>query len=375
MRVLHVYRSYFPDPPGGLQEAIRQICLATQPLGIDNRIFTLSPSPNPRRVKCPEAIVERRRSWLELASCDFGGPEAFAAFGAAAREADLVHYYFPWPFADLLHLTEHKKPSLLTYISDIVRQKGLSQLYAPLMWRHLRSMDKIVYNAPNYAESSPILSHPSLKPRLQQISLGMAPDLLQTAPDPAILERLQLETGKPFALFVGVLRYYKGLHSLIEAAAALPYPIVIAGDGPKAGDLRSQAAVRGLGNVMFTGAISEAEKVALLRACRVFVLPSHLRSEAFGMVLIEAAMHAKPLISCEIGTGTSYINADGETGFVLPPEDAPVLAEALNRLLGDEALANRLGQAAYQRYARLFDGRTMGQAYADLYRRVLGART
>ncbi len=371
MKVLHVYRSYFPDPPGGLQEAIRQICLATQPLGIENSIFTLSPRPEPHRVHRPESVVIRRRSWFELASCDFGGPEAFATFRSLAQQADLIHYYFPWPFADLLRLAAPDKPAIMTYVSDIVRQKTLAPLYSPLMWRHLQAMDAIVYNAPNYAANSPVLTDPRLANRVHQIALGMAPDLLATRPNDDILQRLDLAPGQAFALFVGVLRYYKGLHSLIEAAASLPYPIVIAGHGPRADDLRAQAARLGVNNVKFAGPVSEAEKVALLRACQCFVLPSHLRSEAYGMVLIEAAMHAKPLVSCDIATGTSIINAAGETGFVVPPEAPPALANALDRLLSDAALAERLGQAARRRYNQLFDGRAMGQAYADLYHRIV----
>jgi rhamnosyl/mannosyltransferase len=102
------------------------------------------------------------------------------------------------------------------------------------------------------------------------------------------------------------------------------------------------------------------------------VLPSHLRSEAFGMVLVEAAMIGKPMISCEINTGTSFVNADGETGFVVEPGSPRALAEAMSRLLEDEALALQMGQAARRRYEQLFSGAALGQAYARLYRKVAG---
>jgi rhamnosyl/mannosyltransferase len=104
MRVLHVYRTYFPDPPGGIQEAIRQICLATQTAGVLNTIFALSSVPRPAEIDRPEGKVVRSRSWIAPASCDLGGVGALRRFAALAEQADVIHYHFPWPFADLLHL-------------------------------------------------------------------------------------------------------------------------------------------------------------------------------------------------------------------------------------------------------------------------------
>lgn len=103
--------------------------------------------------------------------------------------------------------------------------------------------------------------------------------------------------------------------------------------------------------------MSDAEKVALIKGCIALVLPSHLRSEAFGMVLIEAAMFNKPMISCEIGTGTSFVNLHEETGFVIPPENPVELHRALLILLKNERLASDFGNAARLRYELYFLGR------------------
>lgn len=124
--------------------------------------------------------------------------------------------------------------------------------------------------------------------------------------------------------------------------------------------------------MIFAGQVSEAEKHALLGACTALCLSSHLRSEAYGMVLLEAAMHARPMVSCDIGTGTSFINADGQTGFVVPPEDPAALAQALNRLLDDPQRAHAMGQQARRRYETHFTGDIMASAYLDLYRSVSG---
>ena len=371
MKVLHVYRTYFPDPPGGLQEAIRQICLSVQPFGIENTIFTLSPTPLPAELARPEARVVRQRSWAAPASCDLGGVAAFARFRRLAREADVIHYLFPWPFADLLHrVAPRGKPAVLTYISDIVRQQWMGKLYSPLMWKTLHDMQAIVANAPAYAQTSPVLSNPALRDRVRVIPLGIDERSCPERGDDAIMGRLHLAEEEPFFLFVGVLRYYKGLHSLVQAAGSVGAKIVIAGSGPEGRSLRSLVASTGAMNVIFAGQVSDDEKVALIRRCRALVLPSHLRSEAYGMVLVEAAMFGRPMISCELGTGTSFVNTNGETGFVVEPGCADALAAAMNRLIADDGLATRMGVAARARYERLFSGEALGREYAALYREV-----
>jgi glycosyltransferase involved in cell wall biosynthesis len=368
LKVLNVYRTYFPDPPGGLQEAIRQICLATGKHGVENTIYTLSPHPAPETLVYPEGRIVRSRSWAAPASCNLGGVGSLVRFRRLAKDADVVHYFFPWPFADVLHwLACPRKPTVMTYISDIVRQRWLGAAYAPLMWRTLRSVDAIVANCPAYAKTSPVLVDETLSRKLRVIPLGIDESAYPQAGDERVLTRLGLQPAQPYFLFLGVLRYYKGLHTLIQAACSVGAVIVIAGSGPEGMTLQQQAQRAGVDNAIFSGQVTDSEKVALIKNCLALVLPSHLRSEAFGMVLVEAAMFGKPMISCEIGTGTSYVNLDNETGFVVPPESAAELAAAMSRLLNDFALAGKLGRAARRRYEKLFSGDVLGGAYAGLY--------
>ena len=112
--------------------------------------------------------------------------------------------------------------------------------------------------------------------------------------------------GQNFFVFVGVLRYYKGLHILMEAAQNSAWPVVVIGAGPVENALREQARELGLLNVKFLGGVSEEDKVAILKLSYALVFPSHLRSEAFGISLLEGAMFGKPLISSEIGTCLLY---------------------------------------------------------------------
>jgi rhamnosyl/mannosyltransferase len=350
-----------------LEEVIHQICRNTLDLNIESRIFSLSANPEPPVLKREEAEVHRFYRTFEIASCGVS-VGALSGFKQLVEWADVVHYHFPWPFADLLHFFGRvSKPSLVTYHSDIVRQKSLLRLYRPLMRSFLDRVDAIVPTSQNYFATSDVLGRYAEKVEVIPIGLNdeSYPDVSEQEFS-SVRERI----GEGFFLFVGVLRYYKGLHILLDALQGTSVKCVIVGAGPVENELKRHATMLRLDNVRFLGYVSDVEKVALMRLCRAVVFPSHLRSEAFGVTLLEGAMHEKPLISTEIGTGTSYVNVDGKTGFVIPPADAKELREAMLRLDQDEALAERMGKAARARYEALFAGRLMGERYANLYERL-----
>jgi glycosyltransferase involved in cell wall biosynthesis len=367
MKVLHVYKTYFPDPPGGLQEAIRQICISTQLLGIENTIFTLSPTPFPSEIQFPEARVVRCLSWAAPASCDLGSTKSIQIFRELSEQTDLIHYYFPWPFADVLHRFAAKKPSVLTYVSDIVRQRLISALYRPFMFQTLSAMDAIVSNTPNYAETSPVLNIDSIKKKLIQIPLGINDDFYNRSIDDSIFNRIGINKNQKYFLFMGVLRYYKGLDVLVEACGQAKGIVVIAGDGPEKNSLLEKVKRLGLKNIVFCGQVTDSEKINLIQSCLALVLPSNLRSEAYGMVLVEALMFGKPLITCEIGTGTSFVNLNNETGFVVKPNSSMELAKAMNNLIIDDLLVKSMGESGRKRYEKYFSGEALGKSYFNLF--------
>lgn len=374
MKVLHVYRTYFPDSQGGLEEVIRQICLNTREQGVESRIFTLAGNPDPAVIDLPEGRVVRIRKSFEIASNSI----ALGGMGEFRRQvqwADVVHYHFPWPWADVMHTLAGKPAAaVVTYHSDIVRQRLLSLVYRPLMRHFLNGMARIVATSPNYRVSSDVLRRYGDK--VDVIPIGLDADSYpEVAQLGDVSGRMQARYGRDFFFFIGVLRYYKGLHFLLQAIKGAPFRVVIAGSGPEEQALRRQAAELGLDNVEFCGRVSDAEKMALFELCRAVVLPSHLRSEAFGVSLLEGAMSGRPLVSAEVGTGTSYINVDGETGLVVTPGCAASLRQALDHLHGNPAEAAAMGERARQRYETGFTGAIMGRQYAALYRRVLVEHT
>jgi rhamnosyl/mannosyltransferase len=146
---------------------------------------------------------------------------------------------------------------------------------------------------------------------------------------------------------------------------------VIAGSGPEEMKLKKQVEDLGVKNIIFAGQVSNKEKVSLIQKCKALILPSHLRSEAYGMVLVEASMMGKPMISCEIGTGTSFVNKHEETGLVVKPENVDEMADAMRMLLEKNTLSQKLGHNARSRYENMFSGKALGKAYSAVYQELL----
>ena len=367
MSVLHAYKTYFPDTGGGLEQTIRQICLGTTRLGIRNTVATVTHAM-PGELQREEARVRRYRATLDVASTPMSHA-MWRDFRRLAAEADVLHYHFPWPQADLMHCALARgRPSIVTYHSDIVRQRLLKFFYRPLMRRFLDAVARIVVTSPDYLESSEDLR--PYRDKCTVIPIGID-ESSYPRPDPARLQQWETRLGRRFVLFIGVLRYYKGLEYLVQAMRGADYDLVIAGAGPMERSLKKLAAELGNTNIHFPGYVSDEDKACLLELCRAVVFPSHLRSEAFGVTLLEGAMHVKPLISTDLGTGTSYVNRHGETGYVVKAADPASLREVMDRLMRDESLARDLGAAARARYERLFTADRMASEYAQLYRDVL----
>ena len=368
MKVLHFYRTYYPDTQGGLEEAIRQICLSTASLGTENRVLTLQRKLGKATVEREEATVYRSPRHLSIRSCDISF-SILPQYRELLDWCDVVHYHFPWPFADLLELIAGgNKPYIVTYHSDIVRQKVLGRYYRPLMNRFLGNAARVVATSQNYFVSSPVLSQYSDK--IEVIPLGINEDSYPTSASAAV-DTVRVEYGEDFFLFVGVFRYYKGLHILLEAIKGASYKVIIAGSGPVEEELKTQARALHLDNVVFPGHISDQEKFALLKLARGVVFPSYLRSEAFGMTLVEGAMMGKPLISTEVGTGTSHVNIDKETGLVVSPGSIKELREAMDYLHYNPQDAENMGANARLRFENYFTGDIIGEQYVQLYQQVV----
>jgi len=368
MKVLHFFKTYYPDTTGGIEQVMFQLCQGSRAFGVEGQVLTLSPTPSPERIQVADHSVVRVKENFNLASTGFS-LSAFSTFKAMAAEADLVHFHFPWPMMDLVHFaTRHGRPTVLSYHSDIIKQRTLLKLYAPLMNRMLASMDRILVASPNYQRTSE-----TLKPFANK-TVVVPYGLDETAYPQVSAERQahwQAQVPNKFFLFVGVLRYYKGLSTLLDALEGVDYPVLILGGGPQEQELKAQAERLQLRNVRFLGRLDDEDKACLLQLSHALVFPSHLRSEAFGISLLEASMYSKPMISCEIGTGTTFVNIDGETGLAVPPENPQALRGALRRLWDNPEEAARFGAQARARFEALFTAQRMCERTIEVYRQLV----
>ena len=386
MHILQIYKDYFPVL-GGIENHVRDLSEALAARG--HRVTVLVTSRDRRTTtEQPQpglTVIKAARS-LHLAST----PLSLAMLRIAhSLRPDLVHLHFPYPPGDLAAMALPKRPPLVvTYHSDIVRQRALLQAYRPLLELTLGRAARILPTSPNYLVSSPFLRRHAA--RCTVVPLGIDADRFahaptddrrpttddQLHPKSGALGRIQrLKSKVPVALFVGRLRYYKGLHILLDAMSSVRGELLIGGSGPERERLERQATQLGIAErVHFLGDIPDHELPALFQAADVFVLPAHLRAEALGLAQIEALASGLPCVSTELGTGTSFANLHGETGLVVPPNDAPALAAAINTLLANADLRQRFGAAGRQRVAALFTRAHMVDAVESVYRSVLTAR-
>lgn len=373
MKILHIYKAYYPDSMGGVEKFIDVLIIRLKSYGITSEVLTLTKDKVESDIHINGYTVHKVPQNFEIASSPFS-LRAISRFAELVKEVDLIHYHFPWPFADMLHFAIRvNKPTVVTYHSDIVKQRWLKVLYVPLMWLFLKNVDAVVATSPNYINSSKILL--KLQKKTTTIPIGLDKTYYPRASTEE-LKFWETQFGTKFFLFVGAMRYYKGIEFLVDAAKNIEVPIVIAGAEDDCGwYLKDKVKKENIKNVYFLENISEQDKIALLTLCYGVVFPSCLRSEAFGIFLLEGAMYAKPMISCEIGTGTTYINIHNKTGIVIPPCDVSALQQAMQFLLDHPEKAAAMGENAQKRYSQLFTADIMAKQYLSLYQDIIKAHS
>lgn len=370
MRILHVYKDYFPVL-GGIENHVRLLAEAQAALGHDVTVLVTDPGPRTGRGELNGVRVIKAARLATAAST----PLSLALPRELARcAADITHLHYPYPVGEVAYLLAGGgRRAVLSYHSDVVRQKRIMRLYAPLMGRVMRSVDRILVATPNYLESSPVLRRFRDKCCIVPYGIDRRPFLEADAGEAQALRRTL--GGGPLLLFVGVLRYYKGLRYLLEAMARLDAGLgarlVIVGEGPEGPALRRQADALGVaGSIHWAGRVPDDVLPLYYRAADLFVLPASERSEAFGLVQLEAMSSGLPVVCTELGTGTTYVNRHDASGWVVPPRDAEALARAITTLLRDDALRQRLAAGALAR-SEQFSAKAMVREVLEVYRELV----
>lgn len=367
-KILHVYKDYYPVL-GGMENHIKVLSEALVARGYDVTVLVTHPTSQTHVEERNGVHVIKAGRLATVASTPISVSLPWLLW---RQQPDITHLHFPYPLGEVAHLLLGRAPhTVITYQSDVVRQRGLLQLYRPLLWTVLRSADRIIATTPNYIASSPFLSQ--LRDKCTVIPLGVPVERFASAP-PDQVQRIRNTYGAPLLLFVGRLRYYKGLQYLLQALPGIPATLLVVGSGPMEAEWRQLSQALDLTEkVFFVGEVSDTDLPAYYHACDVFVLPASERSEAYGLVQIEAMASGRPVVCTELGTGTSFVNLHGHTGLVVPPRDPGALKEAIELLLHDKARRRSMGQQARQRAIQKFNVETMVDRITSLYAELLAA--
>lgn len=363
MRVLQVYKDYYPVV-GGIENTVRMLAteVSRRP-GFEMVVLTTNTGPRTERLTIDGVEVIKAGRQLTAAST----PISWSLLMEMRKlKSDVTHLHFPYPWGELAYLAFGHGRMILTYHSDIVKQRSLLRFYEPFLWRVLGRAEAIVATSPDYVQSSPYLRRVAEK--CVVVPCGIEVERFERA-DVARVEQLRRQLGSRAVLFVGVFRYYKGLRYLIEAMKDVDAKLLLVGSGPLEAELRAQVAGSGLDDrVVFAGQVSDDDLPAYYQAADVYVLPASERSEALGLSLMEAMASGLPVVTTRLGTGTSYVNVDGTTGLVVPPADPAALAAAINRLLDDDDARRRMGLAGHRRVRQLFSKEVVVGRMVDVYR-------
>lgn len=372
MNILHLYKDYDPVV-GGIENHIKMLAEAQARCGHQVSVLVTNPARKTVAYEQNGVQVIKAARLAHVASTPLS---LSLPMLLSHLKPDIAHLHFPYPVGEMAALVASRAPRLVfTYHSDVVRQATLLRFYRPLMHRVMRRADAIIATSPPYVESSEVLRQYREKVHVIPLGIHVRDYARVNAARVGALRGEWSPDGVPLLLFVGKLRYYKGLDVLFRAMPQVQGArLLVVGSGPERRAL--DGLVQNLKleeRVHFLGELPDDELIALRHAAResggLFVLPANHRSEAFGMVLLEAMAAGLPLVTTELGTGTSWVNQEGVTGRVVPPNDPAALAGSINSLLASPGTLSAMSTAARIRAAH-FDVEAMTNRVEALYQRL-----
>lgn len=296
------------------------------------------------------------------------------------EKGDILHIHLPFPLADLSvvlssSIRSHFSAIVATWHSDIVRQRIVMPAYRPFLKRFLEYVDLVMVSNPNLLKNSPYLQEVSKKCKV--VPFGFSYAWTEQSKERAGRVHSLRSLYSPFVLFVGRLVYYKGVSYLIRAMRDIKKDVklVIIGDGPLKSELVCLSQELNVcDRVIFLPPQPSDDLYAYYEACELLVLPSISEAEAYGIVQLEAMACGKPVVSTELGTGTSFVNQNGITGLVVPPKNSAELAAAVNDLLENDSLRRTMGNHARARILSEFTEAQMITKTINCYTEILSSK-
>lgn len=284
------------------------------------------------------------------------------------RNYHIIHVHHPDPMAALaLKLSGYKGKVVLHWHSDILKQKLMLKFYFPLQNWLIKRADVIVGTTPKYLDYSPFLQDESL----HKICIPIGIDSIKYDQE-KVNQLKEKYKNKKIVFSLGRLVEYKGYEYLIRAACLLSddYVVLIGGSGPLKSHLETLILALGLQNrVELLGRISDEDLPTYYGACDIYALSSIWKTEAFGIVQIEAMSYGKPIIATKIeGSGVDWVNENEVSGINVNPMDSNAIANAIKYILSDKKQYQRLSEGARKRYETCFKKEIMIERCVQLYR-------
>jgi rhamnosyl/mannosyltransferase len=366
MKVLHIGK-FYPPHMGGIETHVQVLCRQLQKR-VDIAVLVASEGREDEEFVDGQVRVTRVGTRFKV----FGTP---ICPGLTRKihdtYADIAHIHLPNPPAILSLLASgHRGQLIATYHSDIVRQEVLGRAFEPILRLFLAKCSAIITTSSRYIETSPVLS--DYANICHVIPYGIPLEQFD-ARDMSEISRIRTRYGPRLIISVGRLIYYKGFEHLVDAMSNVDAHLLIVGDGHLREHLENKARAAGVRDkITFLGEIENQNIAPYYHAADVFVLASIARSEAFGIVQLEAMACGKPVVNTSLDSGVPFVSLDGVTGLTVPPGDPAALASAINRLLNEPWLRKAFGNAARARVAREFDQSVMLERMLKVYRSVAG---
>ncbi len=375
MRVLELGKFYPPDR-GGMETALEDASSGLVGLGHEVTVIVAAGETAAGTWQLqPGLTLERlaRRGTVRSVPVI---PGAVGAIRRWLRQFDphVVHLHLPNPGMGLAWLLANdRRPLVITFHSEIVRQRLLRRLWEPWRSRLLNQATTIIATSQGLVDATPVLA--SRRGRCEVVPLGVDVERFANA-ESSMVRTCHDQWGERFLLFVGRHVYYKGMPVLLRALRGTPMPLVVVGDGPMRAEWETFAGIHDLRHqVFFVGRVEEDWLRAMYHACTALVLPSTEPAEAFGIVQLEAMAAGRPVVTTRVSPGVESVPVHGETGLLVPPGDADGLRRALQSLWDDPAKADAMGHAGRSRVLAFYDTRRVTKRLADCLQRAAGLST
>lgn len=371
LRVCHLGK-YYPPAAGGIESHVRTLAQAQARQGHEVRVICTNhvPGPTTREHDGDVAVTRTRRS-SQVAKFDIC-PELVRELRCV--RADILHLQLPNPtMVAALVIARARTPLVVTYQSDHVRQRVRAAAMWPFERHILGRAGVIVATSPTYVGGSRVLRAHQARVRVVPMGIEPAPYACPSAEDRAFAAALSSRYAHPIWVACGRLVYYKGLINAVRALPHVPGTLLVLGDGPERRALVLEAQRLDVAHrVVMVGAVRQHEAIPYFLAAHALWFPSNARSEAFGLVQVEAMACGCPVINTSIRhSGVAWVSPHDQTGITVPPDDPAALADAARRLWESPHLRDRLGRAGHARVLEEFDDSTMARRCLELYSQLL----